>query len=190
MSGARVHWRWSPTSLGQVPHSMGRLTGCHWGQISIVTHGRPLVVLWVCLSMRIVGSVVICSFPETQSQDLTCSDLVWWSWDVQHGFREPNMGPVWMHLPPKSFWGKEMDHNSLFSYLPKMIMRDKAGKRWGCFLEHLLGKRDTVILLLPENAIRARGAISPVRTQCTVTLRDLVKYLDNLWYYFESEWTS
>lgn len=35
----------SPMSLGQVPHGMGRLTGCHWGQISIVTHGRPLVVL-------------------------------------------------------------------------------------------------------------------------------------------------
>lgn len=102
---------------------------------------------------------------QTLNHALQQTHLVWWSWDIQHGFRESNMGPVWMQLPPKSFWGKEMDRNSLFSYLPKMIMRDKAGKRWGCFLEHLLGKRDTVTLLLPKNATRAqRGDLTSQNT--------------------------
>lgn len=115
-------------------HGMGSLTGCYHGQISIVPYGRPLIVLYVMtLNENWGGLLVICSFSETESQNLLHSDLVRWSWIIQHGFRKL--------LPPKSFWGKEMDHNSLFTHLYEMFMRDKAGKLEGCFLGYLDRKR-------------------------------------------------
>lgn len=64
----------SHMSLGQDPHGMCRLTDCHWGQISIVTHGRPLIVLWVCLSMRIVGSAYYLFF----SRDTVSGSSLFW----------------------------------------------------------------------------------------------------------------